>query len=854
MLHDFCTSLLILFIHLVFFYSFPSLKLGNKFKLNLFYHLWDRRKPTGALLAIMFPNVTGIIFSLLVNFKNCFSRLSSIGSLIWSSERSTRLDLVGAVTEVEDVEGLRAEGENIWGCMILGLKKCQVSPNDTIRKVHLGRPKYQSLDFKEIYYQNLTCDPESCGSAHFKLYIRQEGHGGKSQAKNAQGLRTTDERDSKGACLTSIDMYISGFVFLRGTRSNTMGKGSSVLEKKHGITDAEILVLKCQQLHVSGQVDFSARVEGEWLCLDGPSHLPLIRRNKIGTLKKGTGWKFLEGSICIFFPRSIQPLSSKRCYFSPVATLLFRRQPVKNTQIFFRIQILWKKSPLVTPDRILSNPLDKQLYSLHTQPWPPSIAWESQPVTGSRILFYTIYLGIGTHFFFLIFSPKHIVLSSKSYEVILIQHSSLNTKNSYLPIKYPSSYSSSSFSTLSNTHILTKNSLTSLIHFETTVKVPGSFCCYSNHSAKLIQPSFDAQSLCSLHSDCAKKSTYANMWSLDGSLDGACFMSTAGSRFILIYLFLISLLKDHSPSPGQQVLEGINSEAFVTLPFKGFHHLLHIQPGHGGSFTQACHRSIPGACLIYVAAPPSSISKDKISYFGVGQECWNMEQKHEFSWMFKAQKRERERLSKSIYGFKKKFGTGITIGTKRKTWPATLYFSSFAIMLMEQGQKKALLHYTTPLFSRNSCCCSGPWKVTERLEQGRKHWRTCLKIGIKVVFCWCSNAMKIQYFLAYQGQHLKPWEVVHFLDIFRYSAHVVTFIYQVSLNHYSMKYLRNLKKPEDKFTHAHCGVLFVLQCQNHIAQVLGGSYHCKRNLLNCLQLTCIKSNETLGVTPTFLPD
>lgn len=166
-------------------------------------------------------------------------------------------------------------------------------------------------------------------------------------------------------------------------------------------------------------MDFSARVEGEWLCLDGPSNLPLIRRNKIGTLKKGTGWKFLEGSICIFFPRSIQPLSSKRCYFSPVATLLFRRwgahdmwnfkipyflsQPVKNTQIFFRIQILWKKSPLVTPDRILSNPLDKQLYSLHTQPWPPSIAWESQPVTGSRILFYTIYLGIGTHFFFLIF-------------------------------------------------------------------------------------------------------------------------------------------------------------------------------------------------------------------------------------------------------------------------------------------------------------------------------------------------------------------------------------------------------------------------------------------------------------------
>ncbi|KNZ57129.1 hypothetical protein VP01_2233g1 [Puccinia sorghi] len=37
-------------------------------------------------------------------------------------------------------------------------------------------------------------------------------------------------------------------------------------------------------------------------------------------------------------------------------------------------------------------------------------------------------------------------------------------------------------------------------------KFPGSFCCYSNHSPKLIQQSFDEQSLCTLHSDCAKKS------------------------------------------------------------------------------------------------------------------------------------------------------------------------------------------------------------------------------------------------------------------------------------------------------------------------------------------------------------
>ncbi|KNZ59688.1 hypothetical protein VP01_167g2 [Puccinia sorghi] len=40
----------------------------------------------------------------------------------------------------------------------------------------------------------------------------------------------------------------------------------------------------------------------------------------------------------------------------------------------------------------------------------------------------------------------------------------------------------------------------------------------------VIQPSFDAQSPCRLHSDCAKKYTYANRWSLDVSLVGACYM------------------------------------------------------------------------------------------------------------------------------------------------------------------------------------------------------------------------------------------------------------------------------------------------------------------------------------------
>ncbi|KNZ63570.1 hypothetical protein VP01_11262g1, partial [Puccinia sorghi] len=43
-----------------------------------------------------------------------------------------------------------------------------------------------------------------------------------------------------------------------------------------------------------------------------------------------------------------------------------------------------------------------------------------------------------------------------------------------------------------------------------------------------IQPIFVAHSWCILHSDCSKTSTYAKMWSLDGSLTGASCMSTAG--------------------------------------------------------------------------------------------------------------------------------------------------------------------------------------------------------------------------------------------------------------------------------------------------------------------------------------
>ncbi|KNZ54497.1 putative signal peptide protein [Puccinia sorghi] len=47
-------------------------------------------------------------------------------------------------------------------------------------------------------------------------------------------------------------------------------------------------------------------------------------------------------------------------------------------------------------------------------------------------------------------------------------------------------------------------------------------------TACMIKPRFYAQSLCRLHSYCAKLYTYANMWSLDGSLAGACCISTAG--------------------------------------------------------------------------------------------------------------------------------------------------------------------------------------------------------------------------------------------------------------------------------------------------------------------------------------
>ncbi|KNZ61151.1 hypothetical protein VP01_1445g1 [Puccinia sorghi] len=79
-------------------------------------------------------------------------------------------------------------------------------------------------------------------------------------------------------------------------------------------------------------------------------------------------------------------------------------------------------------------------------------------------------------------------------------------------------------------------------------KVTESFCCYSNLSPRVIQPSFNAHSLFSLHSDCAKTSTYTNRFILDGSLFGACCMSTAGE------LASLSCSDIYLPENGEKIL------------------------------------------------------------------------------------------------------------------------------------------------------------------------------------------------------------------------------------------------------------------------------------------------------------
>ncbi|KNZ56659.1 hypothetical protein VP01_2351g1 [Puccinia sorghi] len=123
-------------------------------------------------------------------------------------------------------------------------------------------------------------------------------------------------------------------------------------------------------------------------------------------------------------------------------------------------------------------------------------------------------------------SPKPATYHKPSCQWLFISQPSCFHQSMFPRFKPPSYFSS-----IFEMHILKfkncKKKLAQLAAVDMQ-KHPGSFCCYSNHSPKVIQPSFDAQSPCILHSYCAKSSTHANICSLDGSLAGACRMSTAG--------------------------------------------------------------------------------------------------------------------------------------------------------------------------------------------------------------------------------------------------------------------------------------------------------------------------------------
>ncbi|KNZ56442.1 hypothetical protein VP01_2401g1 [Puccinia sorghi] len=72
-------------------------------------------------------------------------------------------------------------------------------------------------------------------------------------------------------------------------------------------------------------------------------------------------------------------------------------------------------------------------------------------------------------------------------------------------------------------------------------KIQGSFCCYSNLSPGVIQPIFDAQSLCRLHSDCAKTSTYANIkffFQCEKSITGIIFHDFSILKDIQYYNYI----------------------------------------------------------------------------------------------------------------------------------------------------------------------------------------------------------------------------------------------------------------------------------------------------------------------------
>ncbi|KNZ64105.1 hypothetical protein VP01_1065g2 [Puccinia sorghi] len=81
-------------------------------------------------------------------------------------------------------------------------------------------------------------------------------------------------------------------------------------------------------------------------------------------------------------------------------------------------------------------------------------------------------------------------------------------------------------------------------------KLPVSFCCHSKLSPTVIQPSFDAQSLFRLQSDFYKTYTYANMWGLSVSLDGACCMSNAWSTSCTYWQASETITRHQLGAPG----------------------------------------------------------------------------------------------------------------------------------------------------------------------------------------------------------------------------------------------------------------------------------------------------------------
>ncbi|KNZ48065.1 hypothetical protein VP01_592g6 [Puccinia sorghi] len=102
-------------------------------------------------------------------------------------------------------------------------------------------------------------------------------------------------------------------------------------------------------------------------------------------------------------------------------------------------------------------------------------------------------------------------------------------------------------------------------------KVQKSFWCYSHLSPGVIQPSFDAHSLCRLHSDCAKTSTYTNRWSLDGSLAELCCLVNESRNYSLLpclmwkYFFTTNLLDKKVKKKGGSLAATTFKQSIVTV-------------------------------------------------------------------------------------------------------------------------------------------------------------------------------------------------------------------------------------------------------------------------------------------------